>query len=309
MVMFRWNRRGWKKGFTLIELLVVIAIIAILIGLLLPAVQKVREAAARMSCSNNIKQISLACHSYASANNNAFPPYYDQVGGGEVQFLVALLPYVEQTAVAKSFGTPANLQVGGYPNGHAADVKTYVCPSDPTYGNGENDTGRDGWHSGCYAGNFQVFGKPDAGNNAWGNARGNANLTGFFQDGTSNTIVFGEKYAKAVEAGGTRWTLWAHGGWNSSWSPVFAYGSADGSTGYNSGYDLPNGIGKVGIASKFLVQPTPQSPDQGVCSSGHSGGMNAGFGDGSVRNLTAGMDAAVWWAICTPKGGETNVNF
>src|SRR5262245_41672492 len=93
-----------RRHLTLTELLVVIAIIAILIGLLLPAVQKVREAAARMSCSNNLKQISLACHSYASANNDAFPPFYNSLAGsGEIQVFVALLPYIEQNAVYATF--------------------------------------------------------------------------------------------------------------------------------------------------------------------------------------------------------------
>ena len=92
---------GRSRGFTLIELLVVIAIIAILIGLLLPAVQKVREAAARMACSNNLKQMNTAVHNYASANQDKLPAAclrYPQ----NINILSQLLPYLEQDSLHKA---------------------------------------------------------------------------------------------------------------------------------------------------------------------------------------------------------------
>ncbi len=145
-----------SRGFTLIELLVVIAIIAILIGLLLPAVQKVREAAARMQCGNNLKQLSLACHDYASANQDAMPAFYSTPPtGGEEQVFVALLPYLERSSEYKSFGTPINLQTAGTQIGHRIIMKNFSCPSDPTYGNGLQ---QGDWASGSYVANYQVFG-------------------------------------------------------------------------------------------------------------------------------------------------------
>jgi prepilin-type N-terminal cleavage/methylation domain-containing protein len=124
-----------RRGFTLIELLVVIAIIAILIGLLLPAVQKAREAASRAQCANNLKQLALAVHDYLSANGK-FPPdsiYSYDPAGPNWSWLAHILPEIEQT----NLYTQAN--IGGSPPNNidqslpqiATRVKTFLCPSDP----------------------------------------------------------------------------------------------------------------------------------------------------------------------------------
>ncbi|HWG43642.1 MAG TPA: DUF1559 domain-containing protein [Gemmataceae bacterium] len=299
-------RGGKRVGFTLIELLVVIAIIAILIGLLLPAVQKVREAAARSQCTNNLKQLGVACHNYASTYNNSFPPFYDGSTGSDVQVFVALLPFIEQQNVYNTFGMPLNLQAAGTGVGHRAVIKTYSCPSDPTFGNG---LGQGDWATGCYSANFQVFGNPSFGNQAAGgdpaagnNGAGHPNVASSFQDGTSNTILFAEQIAQRTNG---HWTLWAHGGWNPSWAPIFAYGSADGSTPYNSGMDAGSGV--VGTSSVFQVQPKPggvYSDPIGYASSSHTGGMNVSLGDGSVRFLPQSINPITWWAACTPANGD-----
>ena len=293
-----------RQGFTLIELLVVIAIIAILIGLLLPAVQKVREAAARTQCSNNLKQFGLAAHNYAGANNSNMPPLYTYGPGGpttapETQVFVSLLNYLEQSNIYNTFPTPLSLQTFGNQIGVSSIMKVFQCPSDPTYGNG---LGQGEWASSCYIANYQVFGNPAAGDNYA--AIGAPNIVSTFQpDGTSNTIIFAED--TALRAGGP-WTLWAHGMWNFNYCPMFAYGSTNGLQNYSSswyGSAIGGTSGAVGPTSKFLIQPTGGATI-GYSASFHSGGMNVCLGDGSVRFLTASLSGTTWWAACTPNGGE-----
>jgi prepilin-type N-terminal cleavage/methylation domain-containing protein/prepilin-type processing-associated H-X9-DG protein len=143
----RHARRSRRHGFTLIELLVVIAIIAILIGLLLPAVQKVRAAAARVQCANNLKQIGLGIHNYTSTFSELMPqgessggpaPGYTSLADRRVSVHTKLLPYIEQEAVFRMIDTSRIWceSRSGCRNREAAQtlIKTYMCPSSPRYG-------------------------------------------------------------------------------------------------------------------------------------------------------------------------------
>ncbi len=215
------TRLRGRKGFTLIELLVVIAIIAILIGLLLPAVQKVREAAARMQCGNNLHQIALAAHNYEGAYQK-LPPGIAVANGSYIGVLAYLLPYVEQDNIYKqiptAFFTPSGAGVWwGNGNSWAAannKVKTFLCPSD----NAEATPGSGIWAY-TYTSGYTLYGGyfgPTYTTLGRTNYAGCAGYIGYPQgdpgtgayagpfytdsvvklatipDGTSNTVAFGE---------------------------------------------------------------------------------------------------------------------
>jgi prepilin-type N-terminal cleavage/methylation domain-containing protein len=156
-----------RPAFTLIELLVVIAIIAILIGLLLPAVQKVREAAARTQSSNNLRQMGTGLHNCASGFNDQMPPSVGLFQGASGSLFYHLLPYIEQDPVYKggaaSFGTV---------------IKPYQAPADPSISTTDSTA--------SYASNFLAFGTTGA------------NLKSTFADGTSQTVLLCERYGKAA---------------------------------------------------------------------------------------------------------------
>jgi len=312
MSVIRTLARRWR-GFTLIELLVVIAIIAILIGLLLPAVQKVRAAAARMTCANNLKQLGVAVHNYQSsygkvpqceglapgAGNNSYTgrPDTNPSGSSGTTFFY-LLPYIEQDNLYKQ----AN---GDSMNLPGQVVKTFICPSDPSSVNASGYGGcgvmqgqyvqRGGYGSSCYAANVMVF-----------EPRGTVSIETAMPDGTSNTVIFAERYRNCspdgAHGGGCTLPAWA-------WNTMRNGGDCWSSPTFGAQQD---GIGQMNCAGAeynysgvaFQGGPSAQACNWYVTQGGHSGSMNVGLGDGSVRNVSASMSVTTWTNACTPNDGQ-----
>jgi prepilin-type N-terminal cleavage/methylation domain-containing protein len=306
-----------RRGFTLVELLVVIAIIAALIGLLLPAVQKVREAAARIKCTNNLKQLGLAAHNYHDAHQH-LPPgvgYYPPAAGEFGTYHFHLLPYLEQdTLFRAALGTvpfpppdgPRTVYYPGNNNVYSRPVAVFLCPSDPSVGpGGEVTIGGVPFGALSYAGNTRVIGP----NGPQGKAR-LADIT----DGTTNTILHAEKYARcstsalpsALGDGGTAWAYCT--------SPVFPWLPPPMNLpqrGFQPAFAIVALVARgapdaIGPGSKFQVQPTPflGNCDPTRTATAHPGGMQVGLADGSVRTLAPSMSGTTWWNAVRPSDGE-----
>jgi prepilin-type N-terminal cleavage/methylation domain-containing protein len=309
-----------RRGFTLIELLVVIAIIAVLIGLLLPAVQKVREAAARVRCANNLKQLGLAAQGYHDSTGH-LPPgigYYPTAANGAFgTYFFHLLPYVEQDNLYRNawgtvpFPAPAGATAAYYPgnNGvYGRSVPVFLCPSDPGVGPGGTvRVGDESFGASSYAPNGLVSGAGPPTPGPQGR-NGFATVT----DGTSNTILHAEKYARcanttmppAFQDGGTAWAYCT--ALPFAWQPP---PMAPPTKAFQPGFAIPalaalGAPAAVGPGSKFQVQPREGSCDPTRASTAHGGGIQVGLVDGSVRTLSPATSDTTWWSAVTPSGGE-----
>jgi len=308
--------RRWR-GFTLVELLVVIAIIAILIGLLLPAVQKIREAAARTQCLNNLKQISLACVNCADTYHGRLPVsvgLYPQPtwgpNNGDGGHFMHLLPFLEQKPVYDATFIP-NSQQGfgnGWGDGRNGPASTYTqwansvrlgelpvfnCPSDPTAQDaaGGDQYGSPGGYT-SYAFNGQIFkANWSAPTGSWSPYNPTLRYPAGIRDGASQTAFYTEKTRHTTR--GQRYD----GYWPDWGGPI--YDSSD--------FGQPIGPGAVPQFTWTMANDRANINGD-LPGTPHTGSINVAMGDGSVHSIQQTVTGSTWWALFTPNGNDTAGN-
>jgi prepilin-type N-terminal cleavage/methylation domain-containing protein len=301
-----------RRGFTLIELLVVIAIIAILIGLLVPAVQKVREAAGRTQSLNNLKQMALAIHSAHDSRKmlpcawNAWWMHVGQAGGnpsgyiagnyrgpwqtftGDVVLHYHLLPFIEQANIYNiSHGQQLFSYAAGGVRVWSIVLPVYLAPLDPTAPPNNQTTNVQytwlennaftPWATTSYSYNWQVFARYGGvwSNNAdWGTTL----KLDTIRDGTSNTLFLAEKFQVCKTQG----SLWAHGGWYINYTPTFAA--------------VNQGPPQDGVTTTTCDPYRPHAFTPGIC--------HVAMGDASTRSVNTSISQTTWSRLVDPADGQ-----
>ena len=301
--------RGCRaSGFTLIELLVVIAIIAILIGLLLPAVQKVREAAARMSCTNNLKQIAIAMHSYGDTMGGLPPGAHRNWGW---TWHAYVLPYIEQTSLDRLISNRRRSDSGGITTAEirqsvGTKLKVFQCPSHP----GAETFTTSGVvrylsHYNANAGlargsnNDNYGGLRDTNGPLYSPSNRQLVATvpiGTITDGTSNTLLAGD--VRSCIAVGNNCP-------SKDWHRIYIF---DNNLDNNDGTDMSRCLSATGhqdySTGRGRVAYRPNSNRELAFGSFHTGGANMALCDGSVRFVRQSITNAQWLAAGTRNGGE-----
>jgi prepilin-type N-terminal cleavage/methylation domain-containing protein/prepilin-type processing-associated H-X9-DG protein len=307
--------RSRNRGFTLIELLVVIAIIGILIGMLLPAVQKVRDAAASSTCKNNLKQLGLAMHNYESATG-VFPAgqplgyysttWYTDVGTRNHDrscWVLPILPHVEQDAMYNQAQTWIATTTSLTLNAPFAKIplKAFTCPSDPN--SPKNSSLGQGVHTNylaCHGNEPSTTTADPRGLNRNGVFYGMSKVRiAGISDGASNTVLLSEILVSPdTGTHDIRGRIWnsIHAG--STFSTIYPPNSTVGDNPQGYCVAIPKApCGAQSTIGAFVL-----------ARSGHSGGVNACYGDGSVRFVSNSITPSTWFAVGSRAGGEVVPN-